>query len=120
MRVPRLTKLYHDQIRQGNMPEFKSLDGIFENHFKLLAEEMGGEDEALKHLSEAEGSLLRRAMSVSNEDPSEPPKQDALDSLNFSKRNPEDVKTPFSLNRGKLNDYRTNLRTQALNERSKI
>jgi hypothetical protein len=56
------------------------LDGIFENHFKLLAEEMGGEDEALKHLTEAEGSLLRRAMSVTVDDPSQPTVYDAVES----------------------------------------
>ena len=75
---------------------------------------MGGEDEALKHLTMAEGSLLRRAMSVSNDDPSEPTKYDVVESLNFSKRNNDELKSPFSLNRGSVVKNRTTLRTQAL------
>ena len=75
---------------------------------------MGGEDEALKHLTMAEGSLLRRAMSVSNDDPSEPTKYDVVESLNFSKGNNDALKSPFSLNRGSVVNNRTTLRTQAL------
>jgi hypothetical protein len=54
MRVPRLTKLYHDSIKQSKMEEFASLDGVYEKHFQIVAEEHGGEDEAIKHLSEVE------------------------------------------------------------------
>ena len=71
MRVPRLTKQYHDSIRQDKIPELASLDGVYEKHFQLVADEYEGEDEALKHLSAVEGSLLARAMSVSGEDPDE-------------------------------------------------
>jgi hypothetical protein len=50
------------------MPEYSSLDGVYEKHFELVAEEeYGGKDEALQHLSLIEGSLLGRAMSVSGE-----------------------------------------------------
>ena len=45
LRVPRLTKLYHDLIRGENMHEFSSLDRIYEGHFNKVAEDLGLADD---------------------------------------------------------------------------
>ena len=41
LRIPRLTKLYHDMIRGEKMQEFASLDMVYERHYTKVAEDLG-------------------------------------------------------------------------------
>lgn len=37
LRLPRLCKQYHDLIREEKMPEFESLELVFNRHYENLA-----------------------------------------------------------------------------------
>jgi hypothetical protein len=39
LRVPRLTKEYHDSLQQSANPELELLEGIYENHYDIVAKE---------------------------------------------------------------------------------
>jgi len=41
LRVPRLTKQYHDMVRGEEMAEFACLDEVYERHYGKVAEELG-------------------------------------------------------------------------------
>ena len=41
LRVPRLSTEYHNLIKQDHMPELKVLDGVYEKHYEIMAQEMG-------------------------------------------------------------------------------
>jgi len=38
MRIPRLTRLYHDLIRRDGLDEFASLDQVYDLHFKTVGD----------------------------------------------------------------------------------
>lgn len=40
LRIPRLTKMYHEQVKREKMDEFECLDEIYDNHFLLQTENM--------------------------------------------------------------------------------
>ena len=42
LRIPRLCKLYHDRVRADKMKEFKILEDIYEEHFKIVSSEIEG------------------------------------------------------------------------------
>jgi hypothetical protein len=37
LRIPRLTRMYHDLIRVDGKDEFESLDHVYDIHFKTVA-----------------------------------------------------------------------------------
>jgi len=62
LRVPRLCKLYHDQVRQDNMEEFDPLDKIYEAHYAVVQKEVfyDDDDKIYNKLTEADKTLLAR------------------------------------------------------------
>ena len=39
LRIPRLTKQYHDMTRDEKIPEFEAIEEIYEKHFSMTTEE---------------------------------------------------------------------------------
>lgn len=58
LRLPLLTKKYHDMIREQNMLEFDSLELIYAEHFNELGKEIK-ELGTQKRLSLAENELIK-------------------------------------------------------------
>ena len=100
-------------MQQGNNDEFQQLEGIYENHYDIVAKEQiltTGEDldPYLDKVSKLQGSLLARALSKESREKNQASPVRITDSLANTAR------TPFNLpkeNRG--------LMTQAVNQRAR-
>ena len=44
LRLPMLTKKYHDLVREQKMPEFESLELVYKHHYENLADLLEEED----------------------------------------------------------------------------
>lgn len=62
LRVPRLCKMYHDQVRQDQMDEFQCLDKIYEAHYAVVQKELfyDDDDKMYDKLTQADKTLLAR------------------------------------------------------------
>lgn len=70
LRIPRLTKQYHDKTREERIPEFDAIADIYEKHFSMLDEEMREELRSQKDSPERYArSLERKAVDKSSTPP---------------------------------------------------
>ena len=60
LRIPRLTRLYHDLIRRDGRDEFESLDQVYDLHFKTVAADFS--PQRLAEAPEVERHLVARAV----------------------------------------------------------
>lgn len=65
LRIPRLTRMYHEKIKRENMDEFECLDKIYDEHFVKMTEDWSPKQ--FKELPIAERNLISRSLIASSD-----------------------------------------------------